>query len=166
MTGSKEFLENIHFSFCRNSSRARHRRKVPMASPTSGISLCKRRCRKLILKSLCKRKSDKSFYLPQANCARKPSKKMQLCKKNGKSTSGDLGGDDHPAERGRTTQPENQGRTILARQVCCLCLCFTLSYLVMGGRVAELGSLSSGAERAMKISIKRVFKIFVTKTSF
>ena len=43
---------------------------------------------------------------------------MQLCKKNGKSTSGDLGGDDHPAERGRTAQPKNESRTILARQVC------------------------------------------------
>ena len=36
----------------------------------------------------------------------------------------------------------------------------------LGSRVAELGSLSSGAERAMKISIKRVFKIFVTNTLF
>ena len=44
---------------------------------------------------------------------------------------------------------------------------YTLVNIVsLGSRVAELGSLSSGAERAMKISIKRIFTIFVTNTSF
>ena len=33
-------------------------------------------------------------------------------------------------------------------------------------RVAELGSLSSGAKMAMKIFVKRVFKIFATNASF
>ena len=32
-------------------------------------------------------------------------------------------------------------------------------------RVAELGSLSSGAKMAMKISVKRVFTIFATNGS-
>ena len=54
-------------------------------------------------------------------------RKCSSAKKNGQSTSGDLGGDDHPAERGRTTQPENQGRTILARQVC-----FVLHFVFLG----------------------------------
>ena len=33
-------------------------------------------------------------------------------------------------------------------------------------RVAELGSLSSGAKMAMKIFVKRVFTIFATNASF
>ena len=36
----------------------------------------------------------------------------------------------------------------------------------MTGRVAELGSLSSGAKMAMKIFVKRVFTIFATNASF
>ena len=34
------------------------------------------------------------------------------------------------------------------------------------GRVAELGSLSSGAKMAMKIFVKRVFTIFASNASF
>ena len=33
-------------------------------------------------------------------------------------------------------------------------------------RVAELGSLSSGAKRAMKVFVKRVFTIFASNASF
>ena len=35
-----------------------------------------------------------------------------------------------------------------------------------GGRVAELGSLSSGAKMAMKIFVKRIFTIFASNASF
>ena len=35
-----------------------------------------------------------------------------------------------------------------------------------GGRVAELGSLSSGAKMAMKIFVKRVFTIFASNALF
>ena len=37
---------------------------------------------------------------------------------------------------------------------------------VVAGRVAELGSLSSGAKMAMKIFVKRVFTIFASNASF
>ena len=39
-------------------------------------------------------------------------------------------------------------------------------YNVHKGRVAELGSLSSGAKMAMKIFVKRVFTIFASNASF
>ena len=35
-----------------------------------------------------------------------------------------------------------------------------------GDRVAELGSLSSGAKRAKKVFVKRIFTIFATNASF
>ena len=41
---------------------------------------------------------------------------------------------------------------------------FFLAFL--GNRVAELGSLWSGAKMAMKIFVKRVFTIFATNASF
>ena len=40
------------------------------------------------------------------------------------------------------------------------------SFNADGGRLAELGSLSSGAKMAMKIFVKRVFTIFVSNASF
>ena len=42
---------------------------------------------------------------------------------------------------------------------------YHFTYLVMI-RVAELGSLSSGAKMAMKIFVKHVFTIFATNASF
>ena len=39
-------------------------------------------------------------------------------------------------------------------------------YILLSSRVAELGSLSSGAKMAMKISVKRVFAIFASNASF
>ena len=41
-----------------------------------------------------------------------------------------------------------------------------LKLLLADSRVAELGSLSSGAKMAMKIFVKRVFIIFVSNASF
>ena len=38
--------------------------------------------------------------------------------------------------------------------------------LLLQARVAELGSLSSGAKMAMKILVKRVFTIFASNASF
>ena len=38
--------------------------------------------------------------------------------------------------------------------------------ILTGSRVAELGSLSSGAKMAMKIFVKRVFTIFASNASF
>ena len=38
--------------------------------------------------------------------------------------------------------------------------------MIQTTRVAELGSLSSGAKIAMKIFVKRVFTIFATNASF
>ena len=40
------------------------------------------------------------------------------------------------------------------------------SFNADGGRVAELGSLSSGAKMAMKIFVKCIFTIFVSNASF
>ena len=37
---------------------------------------------------------------------------------------------------------------------------------IFWNRVAELGSLSSGAKMAMKISVKRLFTIFASNASF
>ena len=42
----------------------------------------------------------------------------------------------------------------------------TEAYIVIYIRVAELGSLSSGAKMAVKIFVKRIFTIFATKASF
>ena len=41
-----------------------------------------------------------------------------------------------------------------------------LKFIMIHDRVAELGSLLSGAKMAMKISVKRVFTIFVSNASF
>ena len=43
---------------------------------------------------------------------------------------------------------------------------FAFYWVLFVSRVAELDSLSSGAKMAMKIFVKRVFKIFATKASF
>ena len=43
---------------------------------------------------------------------------------------------------------------------------YTLDALLVPSRVAELGSLSSGAKMAMKIFVKRVFAIFASNASF
>ena len=45
-------------------------------------------------------------------------------------------------------------------------LAYTRRLIIGWGRVAELGSLSSGAKMAMKIFVKRVFTIFATNASF
>ena len=41
-----------------------------------------------------------------------------------------------------------------------------LEYMILGARVAELGSLSSGAKMAMKIFVKRIFTIFPSNALF
>ena len=45
-------------------------------------------------------------------------------------------------------------------------ICHNSDIVIVICRVAELGSLSSGAKMAMKIFIKRVFIIFATNASF
>ena len=45
-------------------------------------------------------------------------------------------------------------------------LAYTRRLIIGWGRVAELGSLSSGAKIATKIFVKRVFTIFATNASF
>ena len=44
--------------------------------------------------------------------------------------------------------------------------CFCAMNNMSGHRVAELGSLSSGAKMAMEIFVKRVFTIFASNASF
>ena len=41
-----------------------------------------------------------------------------------------------------------------------------MRYLMVVSRVAELGSLSSGAKMAMIIFVKRIFTIFASNASF
>ena len=72
------------------------------------------------------------------------------------STSGDLGGDDHPAERRRTTQPENQGRTILARQVC-----FVLHFVLLGDCFASLSCKLSNCHLSFFVCLFFMFLFFV-----
>ena len=86
---------------------------------------------------------------------------MTNLKKHSKESAGEHHTNDFPLEGWWTTKlGQGQFKTPA------LLIIENAKLRLDGDRVAELGSLSSGAKRAMKVVVKRVFTIFATNASF